>query len=171
MNSEHRGVGCIGLGLLGSAIAARLAASGFDVTGFDIDKDKVSAAQAHGVTPAPSIAALCACSEVVLICVTATNNVVDIITGANGIISAPGNVRVVVDHSTTIAATARELAQTLREACGIGLIEVGRLLDRDVSKQDVQRSVGHLVERDLLRWDGLVEEDRRLSAVLLEDAR
>jgi L-threonate 2-dehydrogenase len=58
-------IGLIGLGLMGSAIAHRLAGAGFDVLGFDDDPDK--AVLVPGITIADSIDAIClACNRVVL---------------------------------------------------------------------------------------------------------
>ena len=123
MTSQQPTIGFIGLGLMGSAMAARLVASGFKVTGFDLDLNKVARAGAHGVSPAGSLEALSAVSEVVLICVTATRNVIDIITAPDGIIAAPGQVKLVVDHSTTIADEARRMALGLRTQCAIGFVD------------------------------------------------
>ena len=123
MNSERPTIGFVGLGLMGGAMAARLVASGFKVTGFDVDPDKLTRIAAHGVSPAASLKALCAVSEVVLICVTTTRNVVDIVAGPEGIIGAPGQVKVVVDHSTTIADEARRVASELHTQCGIGVVD------------------------------------------------
>jgi len=123
MSTERLSIGFIGLGLMGSAMAAKLAASGFTVIGFDVDPKKVARASTEGVSPTSSLKELCAASEVVLICVTATGNVVDIITGQKGIIESPGRVKVVVDHSTTIADEARRVALQLRSQRGIGFVD------------------------------------------------
>jgi 3-hydroxyisobutyrate dehydrogenase-like beta-hydroxyacid dehydrogenase len=47
-------VGIIGLGLVGSALSARLMAAGFAVTGYDINPARVDEGQAAGVVPASS---------------------------------------------------------------------------------------------------------------------
>jgi 3-hydroxyisobutyrate dehydrogenase-like beta-hydroxyacid dehydrogenase len=47
-------VGIIGLGLVGSALSARLLAAGFGVTGYDINPARVDEGQAAGVVPASS---------------------------------------------------------------------------------------------------------------------
>lgn len=45
-------IGIIGVGLLGSAVAARLLAKGFGVTGYDTRREQVMALQSQGLRPA-----------------------------------------------------------------------------------------------------------------------
>lgn len=67
--TNHRiaAVGVIGLGKMGDPIARHLAAKGFTVAGYDISAAAVKSAQAHGVKPAPSPAAVAAASDLVIV--------------------------------------------------------------------------------------------------------
>lgn len=67
-NSHHMAdVGLIGLGLLGSAIAERLVASGLSVAGYDLEAAKRVALQEAGGTTAESIAELVGGAPVILL--------------------------------------------------------------------------------------------------------
>ncbi|MDP6115305.1 MAG: NAD(P)-dependent oxidoreductase [Planctomycetota bacterium] len=60
-------IGIIGLGLLGSALAERLATRGFDLLGFDINPAQLESASALGCRAAESAAAVCeACNTILL---------------------------------------------------------------------------------------------------------
>ena len=60
-------VGIIGLGLVGSALAQRLIAAGFEVSGYDLDDAKTAALEKPGGTPLASAAQVAAqCERIVL---------------------------------------------------------------------------------------------------------
>ena len=117
-------IGFIGLGLLGSAIARRLMAKGHAVSGFDIDAAKIDAIGKDGLIPAASPAALAASCDVLLLCVTSSAAVAEVIGGAQGVLSA-GRLdgKVLVDHSTTDIDLTRQLAQQLQDSCGIAMVD------------------------------------------------
>jgi 3-hydroxyisobutyrate dehydrogenase len=63
----HSPVGMVGLGLMGSALSARLIAAGFPVTGFDIEPKRCQALRAGGGEPAATAAELVAkCRTIVV---------------------------------------------------------------------------------------------------------
>jgi 3-hydroxyisobutyrate dehydrogenase-like beta-hydroxyacid dehydrogenase len=114
-------VGLVGLGLMGTAMAKRLAAAGHPLTGFDIDPSRVR--RAEGVTPAASAAAVAAATDIILVSVIDTAAVRDAVLGPSGIASA-GDVRgkVVVDLSTTEIDATKEIAAALT-AKGAALVD------------------------------------------------
>ncbi len=117
-------IGCIGLGLLGSAIARRLLEQGHQVVGYDLVTDKIKALEAQGLTGAGSPAQVAAQCELILTCVLDTAALENVITGDNGILSATDRaVRIVVDHSTCDIDTTRSLAQTLKLQAGIEMVD------------------------------------------------
>jgi putative dehydrogenase len=93
-----RQIGIVGLGLLGSALGARLIGAGFDPKGFDIDGAKTAAfAKAGGIAASLDAASRC---DVVLLAVFDTSQVEDVVT--NALLSAvtPGTPKIVLCAST-----------------------------------------------------------------------
>lgn len=117
-------IGCIGLGLLGSAIAKRLLELGHQVIGYDLLTDKTTALEPDGLIGANCPAQVAAQCELILTCVLDTAALADVINGEHGILSAPDPaVKIIVDHSTCDIDTTRSLAQTLKQQAGIDLVD------------------------------------------------
>src|SRR5256885_6963687 len=111
-----REIGIVGLGLLGSALGARLIGAGFDPKGFDIDAAKVATfAQAGGV--AATLEEITRC-DVVLLAVFDTDQVEDVVTNALLPAVTPGTPKTVLCASTCdpdrIAALIGKVAPQLR---------------------------------------------------------
>src|SRR5689334_7973616 len=83
-------VGVLGLGLMGTAIARRLLASGFEVLGYDVDAQKRHAASSIGVKAEATAAVVIAGCELNLVCVFNTDQVEDVIAGPGGGVDAVG---------------------------------------------------------------------------------
>jgi L-threonate 2-dehydrogenase len=77
-------VGVIGLGLMGTAIAQRLIAAGFEVLAYDIEAEKRTAITRTGVKPQATLSVVVAGCEVNVICVFNTDQVEEVIAGAGG---------------------------------------------------------------------------------------
>jgi 3-hydroxyisobutyrate dehydrogenase-like beta-hydroxyacid dehydrogenase len=93
-----RQIGIAGLGLLGSALGARLIGAGFTPKGYDIDDAKVAAfGQAGGVAAALDEVARC---DVVLLAVFDTAQVEDVVENALLPAQTPGGSKVVLIAST-----------------------------------------------------------------------
>jgi putative dehydrogenase len=93
-----RQIGIAGLGLLGSALAARLIGAGFTPKGFDIDGAKTAAfAQAGGVAATLEEVAHC---DVVLLAVFDTKQVEDVVASALLPALVPGTIKTVLVAST-----------------------------------------------------------------------
>lgn len=116
-------IGFIGLGLMGQGFTKRLVETGFRVTGYDIVPEKVKAAAGHGVTGAPSPAAVAAASDIVLVCVTSTDAVQEAVFGKGGIVEAPGQGKVLVDHSTTEIEATKQFAADLAQRSGMKWVD------------------------------------------------
>ena len=117
------GIGFIGLGLMGQAFTKRLVAKGYRVSGYDIAADMMKAAARHGVRPTGGPAEVARESEIVLICVTTTEAVEEVVFGAGGVAGAGRAGQILVDHSTSEVGATRAMAERLREACGMGWID------------------------------------------------
>jgi 3-hydroxyisobutyrate dehydrogenase-like beta-hydroxyacid dehydrogenase len=105
-------VGLVGLGLVGNALARRLAATGFEVMGHDLRDEARAAFQAtHGRVAASPRDIGAACSVVVL-AVFDTAGAIEAIEGPDGLITG-GAVRAVIDCSTGIPEALEALGQRL----------------------------------------------------------
>ena len=116
-------VGFIGLGLMGQSFVKRLLRLSYPVVGFDILPEKVAEARRAGAAPAASAAEVAEGSDIVLVSVTTTAAVADVVEGPRGILSCSApRVRVTVDHSTTEIATTHAVAEAL-SGRGIGFVD------------------------------------------------
>ena len=117
-------IGFIGLGLLGGAMAERLVACGFSVIGFDIDADRMAALAECGVASGASPADLAQRCDIVLVCVTTSDAVTEVVSGAQGVIAAGRqNGKLLIDHSTTDIGRTMALARQLSDATGMTFID------------------------------------------------
>jgi 3-hydroxyisobutyrate dehydrogenase len=123
-------VGLIGLGIMGRPMAAHLLRAGYPLTVFNRTAGRAADLAAAGARVAGSPAEVAAASDVILIVVTDSADVEEVVEGPGGVLSSirPGGV--VIDLSTISPATERRIDGRLRErgAC---------LLDSPVSGGDV----------------------------------
>jgi 3-hydroxyisobutyrate dehydrogenase-like beta-hydroxyacid dehydrogenase len=116
-------IGMVGLGLMGQAIARRLTETGHTVAGHDIVAEKVATVAALGVHACRSAAEVARSSDIVLMSVTTTAAVEEIVLGRDGIASA-GKLdgKILVDLSTTAIEAAKRVATAL-EAVGMDFVD------------------------------------------------
>jgi 3-hydroxyisobutyrate dehydrogenase len=113
-------VGFIGLGVMGGPMAGHLAAAGHEVTVFNRTAAKGQAwAAAHGGIAAPTVADAARDRELLALCVGADDDVRDVIAQALPALP-PG--AIIVDHTTTSARLAREMA-ALAAASGVAFLD------------------------------------------------
>jgi 3-hydroxyisobutyrate dehydrogenase-like beta-hydroxyacid dehydrogenase len=108
MNSFEPGtskLGFIGLGNMGSRIATRLLAAGYSVSVYDRNKFK-----AKGAPPSESMAALAQSVDVLLSCLTDDQSIRDVYFGSAGVLANAKPGLVILEMSTVMPATSRELA-------------------------------------------------------------
>ncbi len=117
-------IGVIGLGLMGGAMAKRLIETGHGVVGYDIVAEKVAAAVAFGARACASPAEVAGAADIVLMSLTTTAAVEEVVLGEGGI-AAAGRLdgKVLVDHSTTEIEATRRLAAALTAATGMAYID------------------------------------------------
>ena len=117
-------VGIIGLGYVGSPLAAAFAEAGVEVRGYDVDSERVAAAQHIGSVGASGDASVLTGCDAILICVPTPldadrkpdlSAVVDAVRTAA---SHLGEGTLVVLESTTYPGTTREVLQPILEATG-----------------------------------------------------
>ena len=117
---EH--IGFIGLGAMGAGMAGNLVAKGWPVTVLAHRKrDAVERLIASGASEAKSPRELALASDVVILCVTGSHQVQQVLHGENGII-ASGKPLFVIDCSTSNPSVTTKLAEELAPL-GITLID------------------------------------------------
>ena len=109
-------VGFCGLGVMGAPMAGHLASAGHEVTVYNRTSAKaLEWVAAHGGSAAPTPAEVAAASDVVFLCVGNDDDVRQVILGDGGILDGAHEGLVVVDHTTTSA----ELATDMATSCAV----------------------------------------------------
>jgi 3-hydroxyisobutyrate dehydrogenase len=135
--SELR-VGFVGLGIMGESMARNCMKAGYRMTVYNRTPAKTEALAAEGAAVAASPAEVAAASDVVLVCVTAGADVLEVVLDpGRGIIAGVGEGATVADHSTVAPEVARKCADALAGK-GAGF------LDAPVSGGDVGARDGTL---------------------------
>jgi len=73
-------VGLVGVGDMGLPMSRHMVERGLDVTAYDLDADRLARASEHGVTPAGSLAALVAGTDIVIACLRTDEQMVAVAT-------------------------------------------------------------------------------------------
>jgi 3-hydroxyisobutyrate dehydrogenase len=102
-------VAIIGLGNMGSGMAANLAKSGHDVRAFDLSAEALARAKDAGCLTSESAAAACEGVEAVVTMLPAGRHVEAVYTGE--VLGAAPNTAVLIDCSTIDVATARKVSE------------------------------------------------------------
>ena len=121
MAATKQSVAIVGLGLVGSALAQRLLAVGFAVTGFDLREEARTALAAQGAHVVGSLQELSGTAACVVLAVFNTDDVLAVVEGPGGLLSAPG-LASVIDCSTGEPEALQALAARLK-ARGVDFIE------------------------------------------------
>jgi 3-hydroxyisobutyrate dehydrogenase len=117
-------LGVIGLGLMGDAIAQRLIDSGYTVAGYDVVAAKLAAIAARGVRACGSPAEVAHTTDIILMSVTSTKAVEEVVLGTNGVASTGGlDGKILVDHSTTEIDATKRIATALAMSTGMGFVD------------------------------------------------
>jgi 3-hydroxyisobutyrate dehydrogenase len=101
-------IGFAGLGVMGGPMARHLVQAGHEVAGFNRSPEKARTwAEASGGRFAATVAEAADCAELLILCVGNDNDVRAVVTEALSHLSAGA---IVIDHTTTSARIAREMA-------------------------------------------------------------
>ena len=130
-------VGYIGLGLMGKSIARNILKAGFPVVVHNRSHAAVDELAAEGAIPASSPAVVAAQVDVVFTNLPDTPDVEKVVLGEKGIIEGAHNGLIVVDNSTIKPASARMIAEKLKEKGAFSL-------DAPVSGGDIGAKNGTL---------------------------
>jgi 3-hydroxyisobutyrate dehydrogenase-like beta-hydroxyacid dehydrogenase len=105
-------IGFVGLGAMGAPISEAIAAGGHALVVHDRDARALEAAVAAGAVAAPSARAVADAAEVVFVSLPTPDVVLEVACGDGGL-AGGGAMRTYVDHSTTGAVVAAEVAAKL----------------------------------------------------------
>ena len=96
---------------------------GHSVIGYDLDFKKVEEASVYGVRAGKSPADVASQSDIVMLCVTSTAAVEDVIFGPEGVSKGANSRSLLIDFSTTIVASTKEMAKRLKDESNMGWID------------------------------------------------
>jgi 3-hydroxyisobutyrate dehydrogenase-like beta-hydroxyacid dehydrogenase len=99
-HSDQPRIGLVGLGLVGSALAAILLERGWQVTGCDLDPARCQALRARGGDLAADPAAVAASTERVLLCLMTSQIVRHVVEGPGGLLQGHPPPRCIIDTTT-----------------------------------------------------------------------
>jgi 3-hydroxyisobutyrate dehydrogenase len=116
--ANHSRLGFIGMGNMGSRIAKRLLEHRYKLTVFDRDHAKAEAMIRHGANVAETLTDLAGTADVILSCLTDDEAVESVYTGPDGVFEHAPVGTIILEMSTVIPQTSREIA---REGAGLGL--------------------------------------------------
>ena len=108
---------------MGQAFTKRLCSLDYTVIGYDLAAEKIATAGKHGVVPATAPAELTAQADLILLCVTSTDAVQQAVFGPDGVVEAGSPDKLLVDHSTSIVQSTRDMATALKDKAGMGWID------------------------------------------------
>ena len=118
------GVGFVGIGSMGSGMAANLVAAGHRVVVWNRTRERAEGVLGAEVASTP--AALARECQVVMICVSDTPDVEEIVGGKDGLLEGLTPGTLLIDHSTISPSATRRLAGLMAETGG-GMARCPRL--------------------------------------------
>lgn len=116
-------IGFIGLGLMGREMAGHIVRSGYLLSVMTHrNRSPLAALCAEGATEVSSAAEMASNSDIVFICVKTSEQVSEIITGADGLLAGAHEGLMIVDCSTAHPESTERLAETLAQQ-GVTLVD------------------------------------------------
>ena len=116
-------VAVIGVGVMGSAIAARLIETGAEVFLYDRDPARAAALADRGGRPVESPRAAAEANEFVVTSLNSAAIVEQAVFGADGVAAAGSDAALLVDMSSIDAGRTASMAARLRDVCGVGWVD------------------------------------------------
>ncbi len=111
----NESIGFIGLGIMGGGMAANLLKARFNLTVWNRTPGRITPLARAGAGVADSAADIAAGSDIIIICVSDTPDVEEVILGPRGVIERARPGSLVIDCSTISPAATRDIAARLRE--------------------------------------------------------
>jgi len=122
LNIETTRLGFIGIGNMGSRIARRLLARGYQLMAYNRRREAAEALVKDGATVADSIATLASNADVILSCLTNDAAVKSVYTDPHGVFAYLRRGSVIIDMSTVLPETSRELFE-LSHQIGVNCLD------------------------------------------------
>jgi 3-hydroxyisobutyrate dehydrogenase-like beta-hydroxyacid dehydrogenase len=122
MSAAPGPVAIVGVGLLGTAVAARLLAAGVPVRGHDTRPGQLEALRARGLAPAGSVAEAAAGASAVFTILPSLDSVDRVVRGPDGLLDSAAPGTAILQMSTISPALTRELAAAAA-ARGLGFLD------------------------------------------------
>lgn len=131
-------IGMVGIGMMGHGIASNLVRHGYPLVLLEHPGNQpLDQLLAAGATTAQSAAALAAAADIVILCVTGTPEVEDVLYRAGGVLEGLRPGTVVIDCSTAIPSSTVRIAQAVEKAGG-------RFLDAPMTRTPKEAAQGRL---------------------------
>ena len=115
-------IGFIGLGIMGSGMTANLLKAGFDVIVWNRSPGRITPLAQAGAAVAASPAAVAASSSIVIVCVSDTPDVEEVLLGPNGVIGGIRAGSLVIDCSTISPTVTKAIAARFKEV-GVHMLD------------------------------------------------
>ncbi len=115
-------VGFIGLGFQGKPLARNIVEAGYPLIVYDVRDEPVRELAVLGAAAATSPAHVAADSDLVIICVVDDAQVMGVLTGEDGVLSAARSGMIVAVHSTILPETMTRAAR-IAQAAGVSLVD------------------------------------------------
>ena len=116
-------LGYLGLGMMGFPMTRRLVSAGYDVTVWNRSPGKAAALVAAGAKAALHPSDVAASASILFMCLTDAAAVEKVVFGPDGLATATGSGKLVVDFSSIHPDAARAIAARLKVANGMGWID------------------------------------------------
>jgi 3-hydroxyisobutyrate dehydrogenase-like beta-hydroxyacid dehydrogenase len=116
LTNEHARLGFIGVGNMGSRMAKRLLAHGYQLMAYNRSREAAEALVKYGATVADSIAELASQADVILSSLTNDDVVKSVYADPQGVFAYVRRGSAVIEMSTVSPATSRELYELSRQA-------------------------------------------------------
>ena len=123
MSGKKPRMGCIGAGVLGSAIMRRLIDCGYEPAVWNRDRSKLAEVIKAGAHAADTPAQLARDSDFVITCVTDGAALEQVVFGKDGVAESGNADKILVDTSTCAAAQAQAMAARLAKQCGMAWLD------------------------------------------------
>jgi 3-hydroxyisobutyrate dehydrogenase-like beta-hydroxyacid dehydrogenase len=116
-------LGYLGLGMMGFPMTRRLVNAGYDVTVWNRSSGKATALIEAGAKLAPRPGDVAAAADIIFMCLTDAAAVEEVVFGPDGLATAAGIGKLVVDFSSIHPDATRAIAARLKLANGMGWID------------------------------------------------